>query len=196
MTKTLEFFFDVGSPASYLAWSQLPALCADTGAQLRCRPMLLGGVFHATGNSSPATVPAKGRYMAADLLRHARRYGVAFAFNPYFPINTLALMRGAIGYQLQRPEDLPRYLEALFNALWVDQRNLGDEAVLAAVLTEAGLDAEQFRALITDDRIKNALKVNTEEAVQRGVFGAPTFFVDEEMFFGQDRLSFVKDALG
>ena len=133
--------------------------------------------------------------MATDLLRHARRYDVPFAFNPHFPINTLALMRGAIGYQMQRPEDFARYLEALFNALWIDQRNLGDEAVLAAVLTEAGLDSEQFRALISDDQVKNALKANTEEAVQRGVFGAPTFFVGEEMFFGQDRLEFVADAL-
>jgi len=173
MTKTLEFFFDLGSPASYLAWTQLPALCSSTGATLHYRPMLLGGVFQATGNSSPAAVPAKGRYMATDLLRHARRYGVPFAFNPHFPINTLALMRGAIGYQMQRPEDFARYLEVLFKALWIDQRNLGDEAVLAAVLTEAGLEPEQFRSLITEDSVKNALKANTEEAVQRGVFGAP-----------------------
>lgn len=195
MNKTLEFFFDLGSPATYLAWTQLPALCERAGAELRYRPMLLGGVFQATGNASPATVPAKGRYMTTDLLRHAHRYDVPFAFNPHFPINTLALMRGAIGYQLQRPEDFQRYLNALFKALWVDQRNLGDEQVLATVLTEAGLDADQFRSLITNDQIKNALKANTEEAVRRGVFGAPTFFVDDEMFFGQDRLSFVEDAL-
>ncbi|AHL76482.1 DSBA oxidoreductase [Stutzerimonas stutzeri] len=195
MNKTVEFFFDLGSPAAYLAWTQLPALCERAGAELRYRPMLLGGVFQATGNSSPATVPAKGRYMTTDLLRHARRYDVPFAFNPHFPINTLALMRGAVGYQLQQSEEFLRYLNALFKALWVDQRNLGDEAVLAAVLTEAGLDAEQFRAVITDDRVKHALKANTEEAVQRGVFGAPTFFVGDEMFFGQDRLGFVEDAL-
>lgn len=195
MTKTLEFFFDLGSPASYLAWTQLPALCASTGATLHYRPMLLGGIFQATGNSSPAAVPAKGRYMATDLLRHARRYDVPFAFNPHFPINTLALMRGAIGYQMQRPEDFARYLEALFKALWIDQRNLSDEAVLAAVLTEAGLEPEQFRSLITEDSVKNALKANTEEAVQRGVFGAPSFFLGDEMFFGQDRLSFVEEAL-
>ncbi|WP_217474948.1 2-hydroxychromene-2-carboxylate isomerase [Stutzerimonas stutzeri] len=195
MTKTLEFFFDLGSPASYLAWSQLPALCADTGAQLRCRPMLLGGVFQATGNSSPATVPAKGRYMATDLLRHARRYGVAFAFNPHFPINTLALMRGAIGYQLRQPDAFSAYLDALFQSLWVDQRNLGDQAVLAATLETAGLDVRQYQTMIGDEQVKTALKTNTEEAVQRGVFGAPTFFVGDEMFFGQDRLTFVADAL-
>lgn len=195
MNKTVEFFFDLGSPAAYLAWTQLPALCERAGAELHYRPMLLGGVFQATGNSSPATVPAKGRYTATDLLRHARRYDVPFDFNPHFPINTLALMRGAVGYQLQQPEDFPRYLDALFKALWVDQRNLGNEQVLAAVLTEAGLEPEQFRALIMDDLVKHALKASTEEAVQRGVFGAPTFFVGDEMFFGQDRLSFVEEAL-
>lgn len=137
--------------------------------------MLLGGVFQATGNSSPAAVPAKGRYMATDLLRHARRYGVPFAFNPHFPINTLALMRGAIGYQMQRPEDFARYLEALFNALWVDQRNLADDAVLGPILEAAGLDVQQYQAMISDDQVKGALKASTEEAVQRGVFGAPTF---------------------
>ncbi|KJH80590.1 2-hydroxychromene-2-carboxylate isomerase [Stutzerimonas stutzeri] len=195
MDKTVEFFFDLGSPAAYLAWTQLPALCERAGAELRYRPMLLGGVFQATGNSSPATVPAKGRYMTTDLLRHARRYDVPFDFNPHFPINTLALMRGAVGYQLQQPKDFPRYLDALFKALWVDQRNLGDERILAAVLAEAGLEPEQFHALVTDEHVKNALKANTEEAVLRGVFGAPTFFVGSEMFFGQDRLGFVEEAL-
>ena len=195
MNKTLEFFFDLGSPAAFLAWTQLPALCERTGARLRYRPMLLGGVFQATGNASPATVPAKGRYMMMDLLRHARRYSVPFAFNPHFPINTLVLMRGAVGYQLHSEHELLRYLDAMFTAIWVDQRNLADEQVLTEVLVAAGLDAEQFRALVTEDSVKNVLKANTEEAVQRGVFGAPTFFVDDEMFFGQDRLGFVEDAL-
>jgi len=192
----VEFFFDLGSPASYLGWTQLPALCERAGAQLHYRPMLLGGVFQATGNASPATVPAKGRYMATDLLRHARRYDVQFAFNPHFPINTLGLMRGAIGYQLRQPDNFPRYLTATFRALWAEQRNLGDDAMLAATLEAAGLDAQQYQAMIKDEQVKAALKANTEEAVQRGVFGAPSFFVDGELFFGQDRLEFVRAALG
>jgi len=196
MNKTVEFFFDLGSPASYLGWTQLPALCERAGAQLHYRPMLLGGVFQATGNASPATVPAKGRYMATDLLRHARRYDVQFAFNPHFPINTLGLMRGAIGYQLRQPDNFPRYLTATFRALWAEQRNLGDDAMLAATLEAAGLDAQQYQAMIKDEQVKAALKANTEEAVQRGVFGAPSFFVDGEFFFGQDRLEFVRAALG
>lgn len=104
-------------------------------------------------------------------------------------------MRGAMGFQLKRPDDFHRYVAAMFWALWVDQRNLGDEAVLAAVLNEAGLDPAQFHALITDEEVKTALKTNTEHAVRRGVFGAPTFFVGDEMFFGQDRLDFVEAAL-
>ncbi|WP_019341132.1 2-hydroxychromene-2-carboxylate isomerase [Stutzerimonas stutzeri] len=195
MSKTVEFFFDVGSPASYLGWTQLPALCARNRAELLYRPMLLGGVFQATGNASPVSVPAKGRYMLLDLQRYARRYGVAFTFNPHFPINTLALMRGAVGYQLQQPESFPRYLTAIYRALWAEQRNLGDEAVLAATLESAGLDARQYRTMIAEEEVKAALKANTEEAVRRGVFGAPTFFIGDEMFFGQDRLAFVEEAL-
>lgn len=195
MSKTVEFFFDVGSPASYLGWTQLPGLCERNGAELLYRPMLLGGVFQATGNASPVSVPAKGRYMLRDLQRYARRYGVPFTFNPHFPINTLGLMRGVVGYQLQQPESFPRYLTAIYRALWAEQRNLGDEAVLAATLEAAGLDTRQYRTMITEDEVKAALKANTEEAVRRGVFGAPTFFIGDEMFFGQDRLEFVDEAL-
>ncbi|MCQ4313020.1 2-hydroxychromene-2-carboxylate isomerase [Pseudomonas stutzeri] len=196
MNKTVEFFFDLGSPATYLAWTQLPALCERTGAQLHYRPMLLGGVFQATGNTSPATVPAKGRYMLADLQRHARRYGVPFVFNQHFPINTLSLMRGAMGYLAIQPDAFPRYLDAMFRALWIENRNLADPAVIAEVLQQAGLNPEQFEAMLQNGEIKTMLKANTDEAVQRGVFGAPSFFVDGELFFGQDRLEFVRAALG
>lgn len=195
MPKTAEFFFDVGSPATYLAWTQLPALCAKAGATLVYKPMLLGGVFQATGNASPATVPAKGFYMNADLGRFAKRYGVAFKINPHFPINTLQLMRAVIGVQLRQPDHLDALLTTLFNALWVDGANLNDPATVAQTLTKAGFDAAQIFALVNDAEIKAALKTNTEEAVTRGVFGAPTVFVGDTMFFGQDRLDFVKEAL-
>lgn len=195
MTQTLEFFFDLGSPATYLAWTQLPALCQATGATLVYRPMLLGGVFQATGNASPATVPAKGRYMLTDLQRHARRYGAPFVFNRHFPINTLGLMRGAMGYLTKQPEDFPRYLDAMFRALWVENRNLADPTVVAEVLLQSGLNPEPFETMLQDDEIKNTLKANTDEAIQRGVFGAPSFFVEGELFFGQDRLEFVRQAL-
>jgi 2-hydroxychromene-2-carboxylate isomerase len=195
MSKTVEFFFDLGSPASYLAWTQLPALCARHGAALRYRPMLLGGVFQATGNASPVMIPAKGRYMFTDLARFAARYGVPFGLPPGFPINTLALMRGLVGTQLRAPERFDALLAALFNGLWVQRRNLGDVIVLEQVLAEAGFTAAEFQLLTGDEEVKAALKQATEEAVERGVFGAPTCFVDGQMYFGQDRLDFVADAL-
>ncbi len=195
MPKTAEFFFDVGSPASYLAWTQMPTLCAQAGASLVYKPMLLGGVFQATGNASPAMVPAKGRYMTQDLTRFAQRYGVDFRMNPHFPINTLQLMRGVIGMQLRQPAHFEAFLGAVFTALWVKGANLNDPAVTAATLVESGFDPAEVFALVNDADIKAALKANTEEAVARGVFGAPTVFVGDAMFFGQDRLDFVREAL-
>ena len=193
--RTVEYFFDVGSPTAYLAWTQLPKLAAETGATIAWRPMLLGGVFKATGNASPVTVPAKGRWMNDDIARWAHRYGVPFAFNPHFPINTLTLMRGATGLQMRRPADLPRYLDVVERAMWEAPTNLADPAVLAATLAAAGFDADEFAALVADPEVKARLIATTEEAVARGVFGAPTFFVGDAMFFGQDRLDFVRDAL-
>ncbi len=196
MTKAVEFFFDVGSPASYLAWTQLPGICEQAGASLVCRPMLLGGVFQATGNASPAAIPAKGRYVSHDLARFARRYGVPLASNPHFPILTLMLMRAAVGVQLRQPERLDNYLSAVFQALWVKSLNLNDAALVARTLQSGGFDPAQVEQWVSDPEIKAALKANTDEALQRGVFGAPTMFVGQEMFFGQDRLDFVREALG
>lgn len=194
-SKTVEFFFDFGSPASYLAWTQLPAICAAAGATLAYRPMLLGGVFQATGNASPVTVPAKGKYMLTDLARFATRYGVPMRFNPHFPINTLALMRGAVGMQLRDPARFGDYVTAMFRAMWVDGCNMADPSVVADVLARAGFDPQATLALTADPAVKDALKAATEEAVHRGAFGAPTMFVGEQMFFGQDRLDFVREAL-
>ena len=195
MSRQAEFFFDFGSPTSYLAWTQLPGLVAEAGAELRWRPMLLGGVFKATGNASPVTVPAKGRWMFQDMARWARRYGVPLAMNPHFPINTLTLMRGAVGLQMRQPADFERYVEAVYRAMWAQPVNMGDPAVMAEVLQRAGFDPAAFVALAGDAEVKAALVANTDEAVARGVFGAPTVFVGEQMFFGQDRLEFVREAL-
>ena len=195
VVTSIEHFFDFGSPTSYLAYTQLPQLAADCGVAIRWRPMLLGGVFKATGNASPVTVPAKGHWMNADIRLWAQRYGVPFAFNPHFPINTLTLMRGAAGLQLRQPESFDRYVAAVYRAMWVDPRNLGDPAVLAATLAEAGFDPEAFRAMVADPEVKAHLVATTEEAVARGVFGAPSTFVGEQLFFGQDRLDFVREAI-
>ncbi|MCO8313557.1 2-hydroxychromene-2-carboxylate isomerase [Pseudomonas mandelii] len=195
MSKTVEFFFDLGSPATYLAYTQLPKICEQTDSQLIYRPMLLGGVFKATGNASPITVPAKGRYMFQDLDRYAKRYGVPLKFNPNFPINTLMLMRAVTGMQLRHPERFQAFIDCLFHALWVEGRSLDDPATVAVVLTQNGFDPNEVLALTADEAVKATLKENTEEAVQRGVFGAPSMFVEGQLFFGQDRLDFVLEAL-
>ncbi|HCS45383.1 MAG TPA: disulfide bond formation protein DsbA [Pseudomonas sp.] len=195
MSKTVEFFFDLGSPATYLAYTQLPKICAQTESQLIYIPILLGGVFKATGNASPATIPAKGRYMFQDLDRYARRYGVPLKFNPHFPINTLMLMRAVTGMQLRQPQRFQAFIDCLFHALWVDGRSLDDLATVASVLTQNGFDPDEILALTADEAVKAALKDNTEKAVQRGVFGAPSMLVEGELFFGQDRLEFVIEAL-
>jgi 2-hydroxychromene-2-carboxylate isomerase len=195
MTKTVEFFFDVGSPTAYLASTQIQKIASEAGATLKYRPMLLGGVFKATGNASPVSVAAKGKWMFSDMNLWAKRYGVTLRMNPHFPINTLPLMRGAVAMQMRMPEKFGAYLAAVMNAIWQDKKNMGDPAIISETLTAIGIDSAAFVSMIGDDEIKAALVKNTEEAVSRGVFGAPTFFVGDQMFFGQDRMMFVKEAL-
>jgi 2-hydroxychromene-2-carboxylate isomerase len=193
MARTLEFYFDYGSPYSYLADTQVEAIAQRTGATLVRKPILLGGVFKATGNHSPAELPQKSAWSGFDMPMWARHYGVPFQRNPFFPVNTLALMRGAAAAQIDG--SFERYHPAVFKAMWVEGRNLNEMKEVAAVLTAAGLDAAKFGARIQDPDVKDRLKATTEEAVARGVFGAPTCFVDKMMFFGNDRLSFVELAL-
>jgi 2-hydroxychromene-2-carboxylate isomerase len=195
MRKTVDFFFDVGSPASYLAWTQLPGMCATHGADLVYRPMLLGGVYQATGNSSPVTIPLKARYWQMDYERHARRYGVPLKENVHFPIITLFLMRAVTGIQLRRPEQLQQLLGCVFKALWVDALNLNDPQLTADILKAGGFDPAEIERLAQDPETKAALKATTDEAVKRGVFGAPTIFVGDQIFFGQDRMDFILEAL-
>jgi 2-hydroxychromene-2-carboxylate isomerase len=193
--KTFEFWFDFGSPAAYLAFTQISKMETDTGAEAVYRPMLLGGVFQATENRSPASVVAKGKYIFVDFARFATRYGVPLKHNPHFPINTLLLMRGAMGMQHQQTDRFWAYCDAMFRAIWVDAQNMNDPAVVGSVLMQAGFDPQQLLALANEPSTKEALKSATQEAVSRGVFGAPTFFVGEQMFWGQDRIDFVKEAL-
>jgi 2-hydroxychromene-2-carboxylate isomerase len=189
--KSVEFFFDVGSPAAYIAYTQLPTLCCE----VQLKPMLLGGVFQATGNHSPTTVPAKGAYMMDDLGRYAKRYGVAFNNNPHFPINTLMLMRGAVGLQMREEAKLAAYLDAMFRAIWEDAKDMNDPATVGAVLHAAGFNPAEVLALTQDPAVKDRLKAITQDAIDRGAFGAPTFFVNGQMFWGQDRIDFVKEAI-
>ncbi len=195
MSKSVDFLFDFGSPAAYLAWTQLPKLAADTGATVQMMPMLLGGVFQATGNRAPITVPLKGSYLFKDLGRYAKAYGVPLVMNPHFPINTITLMRIDVALGLQGDTRLDAYRAAVFRAIWVEQQNMGDPATVATELADVGFEADELAEMAADPQVKEALKAATQRAVDRGVFGAPTLFVGDEMFWGQDRLDFVRAAL-
>ncbi len=193
--RTVEFLFDYGSPYSYLANTQLEGLQQRTGAGVVYRPMLLGGVFKATGNRSPAQEPveAKRRYGGTDLQRWVARYGVPFKTNPHFPINTLSLMRTCVA--AQREGVFEPFHRAVFPAFWAEGLNLGDPEALRDVLQGAGLDAKRLMELASDPGVKQELRSTTEEAVERGVFGAPSFFVEGELYWGTDRLMWVEAAL-
>ena len=194
MTKSLELLFDFGSPTTYLAHKRLQQLSAQYDLEVTQTPILLGGVFKATANTSPVAIPAKGQYMLIqDLPRFSRRYGVPLNSNPHFPINTLQLMRGAIA--ARRLDCFEAYAEAVYEAIWVEQKNMGDADLVKEVLTNNGLDAGAILALSQDLAVKAELVSNTEAAVARGVFGAPTMFMEGEMYFGQDRLDFVEEKL-
>ena len=194
MNKILEFYFDFGSPTAYLACKRLQQLEQQYALTIDYQPILLGGIFKATDNVSPALVPAKGAYMNQhDLPRFARRYGVTLNINPFFPINTLSLMRGAIA--AGRLGCFDDYLRVVYDAMWVDGRDMGEVDVLVATLEEAGLDSSGLLQLSRDPAVKAELIDNTERAVERGAFGAPTMYMDGAMYFGQDRLDFIEEAL-
>ena len=193
MTKKVEFYYDFGSPTAYMAWTQLPKIASNANAKLIYVPMLLGGVFKATGNASPAFIPAKGKYMGNDLKRYAKKYAIQYKHNSFFPINTLNLMRGAIAAESLGLNE--KYMETIFNGIWVEDLNMGDVSILTQQLKQNDINSDKIIELCQSDEIKNALKENTEKAVERGVFGAPTFFIGNEMFFGQDRLDWVKEYL-
>jgi 2-hydroxychromene-2-carboxylate isomerase len=193
-----QFLFDFGSPNAYLAHRVIPAIEARTGARFTYLPILLGGVFKATGNRSPgeafAGVRGKLAYEALETRRFVARHGLTrYAVNPHFPVNTLTIMRGALAAQAL--DVFAPYVEAVFVAMWEDGLKMDDPAVIAAALTTAGLPADRLIALTGDPAIKEALIANTNAAVERGVFGAPTFFVGEEMYFGKDRLREVEEAI-
>ena len=190
MNKPIEFFYDVGSPASYLAHMQMPRVLSETHSTVLFRPMLLGGVFKGSGNTAPVGV--KASYNRQDIERSARRLNIPLLMNPFFPINTLLMMRAAT---VAHEEELQStYLTAVYRGMWVDGLNMGDKDFLLGVLKSAGLNGPHILARTEEPHIKQRLKDTTEEAVARGVFGAPTFFVGDEMFWGQDRIDQVIEA--
>ncbi len=192
--KTVEFLFDFVSPTSYLAYSVLPKIIDRADAMVTWTPVFLGGIMNATGNRPPGTIESKGRWMRADLQRWVAHYGIPFHRNPHFPFNSLSVLRGAVAY-MDDPVIRP-YCDAMFRAAWVEERNLADPAEIATVLDTVGMDPDFFNERIAEQPVKDRLKANTDGAVDRGVFGAPTFFVGDTMHFGQDRMWMVAEDLG
>ena len=197
MTEVI-FYFDFGSPNAYLAHKVIPAIEARTGATFKYVPALLGGIFKATGNRSPAEayadIPSKLRYEGKETERFVKKHGIAeYARNPHFPVNTLQIMRGAVAAQkLGIFED---YVEAVYRAMWVDGLKMDDPAVIEAALTRAHLPAAALMTAMGDPEVKARLIANTESAVAHGVFGSPSFLVGDELFFGKDRLRDVEEEI-
>lgn len=192
---TVEFLYDFGSPNAYLAHRVIPEIEARTGARFAYVPILLGGVFKLTGNASPAVTmtPIKNRfeYETLEVRRFIERHGIEeFTVNPHFPVNTLQLMRGAV--LAGRDGFLPAYADAMFGAMWADGLEMDDPDVFRQTLIDAHFDANAILTGIMQPEIKAELIANTENAVERGVFGAPSFFVGPQLFFGKDRLELVE----
>ena len=193
--KSVEFYFDLGSPYSYLAYYRLLQMAERQEIQIVYKPILLGGVFKATGNRSPIEIPVKGAYSILDMQRWAEYYQIPMQMNPHFPMNTLTLMRILTGVQLLHLEKFEQVLKLLFDAMFGTPQNLNELTVLAEVLKPSGFSVEDIMSMVQSEVVKQKLITETEQAIQRGIFGAPTFFVGDEMYWGQDRLHFVEQAL-
>ena len=198
MGQSVEFLFDFGSPNAYLSHEAIPAIEQRTGATFVYVPILLGGIFKATNNKSPietlAGVKNKPEFMELETRRFLKRFGVApCAKNPFFPVNTLNLMRGAIAAQFEGVFET--YVEAAFHHMWREPKKMDDPAVAMKALTESGLDGAKLLARAQDADVKAKLIENTQKAVERGAFGSPTFFVGDEMFFGKEQLREVAELV-
>ena len=195
--KTVDFYFDFGSPNAYLAHKLIPSIAQRTGASFNYVPVLLGGVFKLTNNIPPMQqfkdVKNKREYLQREMQRFVQKHAVPFQRNPHFPVNTVTVMRGAM--VAQQEGFLPRYVDAVYPHMWETPKKLDDVEVIRATLTEASLDAEHILARTQEQEIKDALANSTQAAVTRGIFGCPSFFVGEEMFFGKDRLAQVEEEI-
>jgi 2-hydroxychromene-2-carboxylate isomerase len=197
-TTAPQFMFDFGSPNAFLSHEAIPAIEQRTGVKFDYVPILLGGVFKATNNKSPAETLAgvknKPEFNALETERFVKRFGVRpYAQNPFFPVNTLNLMRTAVAAQLEGVFE--KYVEAAFHHMWVEPKKMDDLEVAAKALTASGLDGAKLLARGQEPEVKATLIANTQSAVERGVFGSPTFFVGKEMFFGKEQLREVEELI-
>ena len=198
MTPKVEFHFDFGSPNAYFAHKVIPGIEQRTGATFIYVPILLGGVFKLTNNQPPMVqfkdVKAKGDYMRIEVVRFIKKHGLTkFKMNPNFPVNTVQIMRGAVAADTDG--QLPKFVEAVFHHMWEEPKKMDDPQVIRAALDAAGLDGARTLARIQEQDVKDKLLKNTESSVARGTFGAPTFFVGDEIFFGKDKLRDVEDEI-
>jgi len=195
----IEFHFDFGSPNAYLSHLVIPDIEKRTGAKFEYVPILLGGVFKMTNNRSPAEtlrgIRNKPEYERLETQRFLRRHGISrFKANPFFPVNTLMMMRGAIAARSLGAFE--PYVDEMFRNMWAEPKKMDDPAIFRIAMADAGFDAKRFFELIETREIKDELIKNTERSVERGTFGAPTFYVGDEIFFGKDRLLEVEEMIG
>ena len=194
----VEFHFDFGSPNAYLSHLVIPEIEKRTGAKFEYVPVLLGGIFKLTGNRSPAEslagIKNKPDYEHLETRRFVKRHGITrFKLNPFFPVITLMLMRGAIA--AEKLGVFERYVDEMYRHMWAEQKKMDDLDVVRAARDESGLDSKRILALIQDPSVKEKLLQNTQKSFERGTFGSPTFFVGDEIFFGKDRLRDVEEAI-
>ena len=194
----VQFLFDFGSPNAYLADLVIPKIEQRTGVKFEYVPILLGGIFKATNNASPAVtlkdVKNKREYAGIETQRFIRKHGITtFKSNPFFPVNTLQLMRGAVAAQVEGV--FQPYFKSVYHHMWEAPKKMDDPAVMREALISSGLDADKIIARSQDPAVKNKLMELTQNAVERGAFGSPTFFVGNEMFFGKDQLRDVEEEI-
>jgi 2-hydroxychromene-2-carboxylate isomerase len=194
----VEFHFDFGSPNAYFAHAIIPAIEKRTGATFNYVPVLLGGVFKLTNNQAPMVqfkgIKNKLAYQLLETQRFIKKHGLKqFKMNPHFPVNTVQIMRGAVAAEMDGR--LAAYVDAVFRHMWEEGRKMDDPELIRVALDASGLDGTRTLQRIQDPAVKDRLLKNTEGSVARGTFGSPTFFVDEEMFFGKDRLGDVEEEI-
>ncbi len=196
----IDYIFDFGSPNAYMVHKMLPTISRRTGADFHYIPCLLGGIFKETGNLPPwqafANVPVKMEYERLEIQRFLIKNKLTeFSMNPHFPINTISLVRGACAMKIESDDKYLNYIDVIFKAMWEDKVNMNDPHEVSKVLTAAGYNASEFIELIQSPNIKEQLKANTTMAIERGVFGIPTLFVGDEMFFGKERLGQMEEEI-
>jgi len=193
MTKYIEFYFDFSSPYSYIGYEEIKRLEKKNSFKIKYMPIFLGGLHNSAGVTPAAFISLKSKYMVRDTKLVSEKKNIKFSFNSYFPIKTISFMRGVIIAEKDNFEKI--YIEKIFNAIWRDGLNMNDPIVINKVLRNIDLNPETFLSKVDDQKIKDKLRKLTDDALKKGIFGAPTFLVNKKIFWGQDRLSYAIDKV-